>query len=116
MPYHVIHDTHNGVFPIYNRYKIRSRFSVAACHQIGWTFAVQFSTSTKINFGYSWDPQDNNMPLSIEFYYEDFEAQPNGLFRETSFSIHVESSRNADVKPGEFKFIRVEGAQILLEA
>lgn len=49
-----------------------------------------------INFG---DPQDNNMPLSIEFYYEDFEAQLNGPFRETSFSIYVESSRNADVKP-----------------
>ncbi|KAG1876482.1 hypothetical protein DFJ58DRAFT_909760 [Suillus subalutaceus] len=34
-----------------------------------WSMAVQFSTSTAINSDYSWNPQDNNIRLSIEFVY-----------------------------------------------
>ncbi|KAG1769509.1 hypothetical protein EV702DRAFT_1282027 [Suillus placidus] len=77
--------------------------------------AVQFSTSTTINSHYSWDPQDDDIRLSIECYNEDLEAHPNGPFdeipRDTAINICqiIAQRRPQAFFSGEFESIQMQG-------
>ncbi|KAG1781079.1 hypothetical protein EV702DRAFT_692409 [Suillus placidus] len=78
--------------------------------------AVQFSTSTTINSHYSWNPQDDDIRLSIEFYNEDLEAHPNGppfdeIPRDTAINICqiIAQRRPQAFFSGEFESIQVQG-------
>ncbi|KAG2344039.1 hypothetical protein BDR05DRAFT_1059298 [Suillus weaverae] len=79
-------------------------------------FAVQFSTSTTINSDYSWNPQDDDIRLSIECYNQDFVAHPNGppfdeIPRDTAINICqiIAQRRPRTFFSGEFESIHVQG-------
>lgn len=73
-----------------------------------WLYAVQFSTSTAINSVYFGHPQDDDIRLSIEFYYfEDGEEIPRGLI----FDICeiIAQRRRQTFFSGKFESISVDG-------
>ncbi|KAG1771633.1 hypothetical protein EV702DRAFT_1247284 [Suillus placidus] len=91
--------------------------SVRVIESMPWGPAIQFSTSTTINSDYSWNPQDDDIRLSIELHYDDVEVQPNGLFAEISqdtgllFNIcqSIAQRRRQTFFSGEFEYIQVQG-------
>ncbi|KAG1808602.1 uncharacterized protein BJ212DRAFT_638807 [Suillus subaureus] len=97
------------------------------------SMAVQFSTSTAINSKYSWNPQDDNIPLSIEFVYRDFFYPPpnsveisrnivfdicqiiaqrrhRAFFSEELESIHLKGCEDSDFVTGLTTALRTEGS------
>ncbi|KAG2157837.1 uncharacterized protein EDB93DRAFT_819107 [Suillus bovinus] len=81
-----------------------------------WRFAVQFSSLTEINSNYSWNPQDDDIQLSIQFYYEDSnEFQPNGppagFSRDIVFDMCKIIAQRSGLTffSGKFESIYVEG-------
>ncbi|KAG2343997.1 hypothetical protein BDR05DRAFT_1059259 [Suillus weaverae] len=87
-----------------------------------WRLAVQFSTSTTINSDYSWNPQDDDIRLSIEFDNQDVEVQLNGPFdeipRDTTINICqiIAQRRPQTFFSGEFESIQVQGCSDFIGA
>ncbi|KAG2053642.1 hypothetical protein BDR06DRAFT_452206 [Suillus hirtellus] len=83
-----------------------------------WRFSVQLSTSMEINSDYSWNPQDDDIRLSIQFYYEDDEVQPNDpSATNIIFDIYniIAQRKRRTFFSGEFKYINVEGCPDFIE-
>ncbi|KAG2344018.1 hypothetical protein BDR05DRAFT_1059277 [Suillus weaverae] len=82
--------------------------------------AVQFSTSTTINSDYSWNPQDDDIRLSIEFYNQNFGVYPHTLDeipRDTAINICqiIAQRRPQTFFSGEFESIHVQGYSDFIE-
>ncbi|KAG1881267.1 hypothetical protein F4604DRAFT_1922275 [Suillus subluteus] len=98
-----------------------------------WSMAVQFSTSTAINSDYSWNPQDNNIRLSIEFVYRHIYYVPHiaaeisrnivfdicrimaqrrgqNLFSGEIESMHLKGCEDSDFIRGLTTALRIEGS------
>ncbi|KAG1769531.1 hypothetical protein EV702DRAFT_1250990 [Suillus placidus] len=82
--------------------------------------AVQFSTSTTINSDYSWNPQDDDIRLSIEFYNQNREVYPytfGEIPRDTTINIcqMIAQRRPQTFFSGEFESIQVQGCSDFIE-